>query len=109
MRRTSLGTSRLASGMTPTHIVASRVSQPNVRQMCSRSGDQATALNYSLIMRNEGDRFYLWRVSGVRWDLERVDSLWRVRRRTNRLLDASGVGSRMFRDTLQELFEEGAT
>ena len=37
-------------------------------------GDRATALNYSLIMRNEGDRFYLWRVSAVRWDLERADS-----------------------------------
>jgi hypothetical protein len=71
-------------------------------------GDQATALNYSLIMRNEGDRFYLWRVSGVRWDLERVDSRWRVRRRSNRLLDASGGGSRMFRDTLRELFEEAS-
>lgn len=72
-------------------------------------GDRATALNYSLIMRNEGDRFYLWRVSGVRWDLERVDSRWRVRCRTNRLLDASGRGSRMFHDALQELFEEAAT
>jgi len=72
-------------------------------------GDQATALNYSLIMRNEGDRFYLWRVSAVRWDLERVDSRWQVRRRSNRLLDASGGGSRMFRDTLEELFEEAAT
>jgi SnoaL-like domain len=72
-------------------------------------GDRATALNYSLIMRNEGGRFYLWRVSGVRWDLERAESRWRVRRRRNRLLDASGGGSRMFRDTLQELFEEAAT
>jgi hypothetical protein len=72
-------------------------------------GDRATALNYSLIMRNEGDRFYLWRVSGVRWDLERLDSGWRVRRRTNRLMDASGGGSRMFRDTLKELFEKTAT
>jgi hypothetical protein len=71
-------------------------------------GDQATALNYSLIMRNEGDRFYLWRVSAVRWDLQRVDSRWRVGRRSNRLLDASGGGSRMFRDTLRELFEEAA-
>ena len=72
-------------------------------------GDRATALNYSLIMRNEGDRFYLWRVSAVRWDLERADSRWRVRGRSNRLLDASGRGSRMFRDSLQELFEEAAT
>lgn len=32
-------------------------------------GDEATALNYSLIMRREGDRFFLWRVSAVRWEL----------------------------------------
>ena len=72
-------------------------------------GDRATALNYSLIMRNEGDRFYLWRVSAVRWDLERADSRWRVRGRSNRLLDASGRGSRMFRESLPEMFEEAAT
>ena len=67
-------------------------------------GDRATALNYSLIMRREDDRFYLWRVSAVRWDLERTGSSWRVRRRTNRLMDESGVGRRLFGDSLQELF-----
>jgi hypothetical protein len=71
-------------------------------------GDRATALNYSLIMRREQDRHYLWRVSAVRWDVERVDARWRVRRRTNRLLDASGAGRQLFCDTLQELFEEDA-
>ena len=69
-------------------------------------GDRATALNYSLIMRREADRFYLWRVSAVRWDLERVDSQWRIRRRANRLLDETGAGRRLFGDTLRELFEE---
>ena len=59
-------------------------------------------------MRREQDRHYLWRVSAVRWDVERVDSQWRVRRRTNRLLDASGAGRQLFGDTLQELFEEDA-
>jgi hypothetical protein len=69
-------------------------------------GDRATALNYSLIMRREQDRFFLWRVSAVRWDVERVDSQWRVRRRANRLLDETGAGRQLFGDTLQELFEE---
>jgi hypothetical protein len=71
-------------------------------------GDRATALNYSLIMRREHDRHYLWRVSAVRWDVERKDSRWQVRRRTNRLLDASGAGRRLFGETLHELFEEDA-
>ena len=68
-------------------------------------GEEATAITYSLIMRSEGDRFFLWRVGAVRWDLERVGTLWRVRRRTNRLLDASGGGRELFGATLQELFE----
>jgi hypothetical protein len=69
-------------------------------------GDRATVLTYSLIMRREGDRHYLWRVSAVRWDVERADGRWRVRRRTNRLLDATGAGHRLFREAMQELFEE---
>jgi hypothetical protein len=72
-------------------------------------GDRATAVNYSLIMRREQDRHYLWRVSAVRWDVERSGSSWRVRRRSNRLLDASGAGSRLFGETLREVFEEGPT
>jgi hypothetical protein len=71
-------------------------------------GDSATVLTYSLIMRREGDRHYLWRVSAVRWDVERAEGRWRIRRRTNRLLDASGVGHRLFRQAMQELFEEAS-
>jgi SnoaL-like domain len=70
-------------------------------------GDRATALNYSLIMRRDEDHFYLWRVSAARWDLERTGSSWRVRQRTNRLMDGSGVGRRLFGDTLQERFGSG--
>ena len=60
-------------------------------------------------MRREGDRFFLWRVSAVRWDVERVDARWRIRRRTNRLLDETGGGRGLFGDTLRELFEEAST
>lgn len=70
-------------------------------------GDRATAINYSLIMRREEQRFYLWRVSAVRWDLERAGSTWRVRRRTNRLLDESGAGRELFGTALPELFPKG--
>jgi SnoaL-like domain len=71
-------------------------------------GDGATAVNYSLIMRREDDRFYLWRVSAVRWDLTRTDAGWRVKRRTNRLLDETGSGRELFGDTLTTLFAESA-
>jgi hypothetical protein len=69
-------------------------------------GDHATALTYSLIMRREDGRFSLWRVSAARWDLERAGSSWRVRRRTNRLLDDSGRGRDLFGTTLQSMFGE---
>ncbi len=69
-------------------------------------GDTATAVNYSLIMLRKGEEFRLWRVSAVRWDLERAGESWRVRRRTNRLLDSSGGGRRLFGEALQELFGE---
>ncbi len=73
-------------------------------------GDSATALTYSLIMRREAEtgRFYLWRVSAARWDLERVGEHWRIRCRTNRLLDDTGVGRDLFGDTLAEMYVDGA-
>jgi hypothetical protein len=71
-------------------------------------GDDATGLNYSIIMRREGDRFYVWRTSAVRWDLTRTKGRWRVRRRTNRLLDETGAGRGLFGETLDDLFGEEA-
>jgi hypothetical protein len=69
-------------------------------------GDRATAVSYSMVMRREEGRYFLWRVSAVRWDVERAGSGWRIRRRTNRLLDETGAGRQMFGEALQELFEE---
>jgi SnoaL-like domain len=69
-------------------------------------GDKATAVNYSLVMLRQEDQFKLWRVSAVRWDFERSDSTWRVQKRTNRLLDSSGDGRRLFGETMQELSRE---
>jgi hypothetical protein len=71
------------------------------------NGDSAIALNYSLVMLRAAENFKLWRVSAVRWELERAGATWRVRRRTNRLLDSSGEGRRLFGESLQELFGEG--
>ena len=70
------------------------------------SGDEATAINYSIIMRREGDRYYVWRTSAVRWDVARIQDRWRVKCRTNRLLDETGAGRSLFGSTLRELFEE---
>jgi hypothetical protein len=64
-------------------------------------GDRATALNYTMVLRNDGDRFVLWRASAVRWDLERTADGWAIRRRTNRLLDATGAGRELFADVMR--------
>ncbi|MFT4010521.1 MAG: nuclear transport factor 2 family protein [Nocardioidaceae bacterium] len=63
-------------------------------------GDTARALNYSLILRRDGDGYRVWRVSAGRWDLRRTEQGWQVVRRTNRLLDATGAGSSLFAESL---------
>jgi hypothetical protein len=71
------------------------------------AGDRATALLYSLVMRKEETgRFYLWRVSANRWEFERAGDAWRVRRRTNRLLDETGGGRQLFADSIESFFAE---
>ena len=72
-------------------------------------GDHATALNCLLIMRREDRRSHLGRVGAVRWDLERSGSMWRVGRRTNRQLDETGAGCRLFGLALSAMFPEGPT
>ena len=69
-------------------------------------GDNPEMINYYLIMRGDGRPLYLWPVSTVRWDLERSGSKWRIRRRTNRLLDETGAGSQLFAASLPSLFAE---
>jgi hypothetical protein len=51
------------------------------------TGDEASALNYSCVMRPDGDaRFFPWRVSANHWELVRQQGRWWIRRRTNRLM-----------------------
>jgi SnoaL-like domain len=68
--------------------------------------DTATGLSYSMVMRRDVETaaFYLWRLSAVRWDFERAAEGWLIRRRTHRLLDETGGGRELFKQTLGELF-----
>jgi hypothetical protein len=71
-------------------------------------GDRATALSYSFVLRRDDDqRVYVWRLGAARWEFVRVDSTWRIHRRTHRQLDESGVGRELFGDTLRAGFGEG--
>ncbi len=52
-------------------------------------GDRAVAVNHSRVFVHEGDRWIVDRAAANRWDLERTEEGWKVRRRVNRLLDGS--------------------
>lgn len=59
------------------------LSAPQIRL----DGDSATAVNYSMVVLREGDRWVVERLSANAWTLERTGDGWRVRHRENRLLD----------------------
>ena len=62
-------------------------------------GDRAVALNYSCVFRPEGEeRFYAWRVSANRWELQRVAGIWRIARRSNRLMNGDPDARALFAD-----------
>lgn len=50
-------------------------------------GDTAVATNHSLLVLHDGTRWVIERASANRWELERLEAGWRVRNRTNALLD----------------------
>ena len=50
-------------------------------------GDRATALHYSVVFRADGEDFKIWRVSANEWQLVCENGEWRVKVRTNRLLN----------------------
>jgi SnoaL-like domain len=90
-------------------LIAAGVAHFHGPPLIDLDGDVATALTYSVILRRdvEAGTYYLWRISAARWDLERSPVGWRIRRRTHRLIDESGVGRQLFGETLAEIFPEG--
>jgi hypothetical protein len=68
-------------------------------------GDRATVVGHSNTFHQVGDEFHTGRVASNRWELERVDGTWQVRRRTNRLLDGSAASKALFADGLREAQE----
>ena len=55
------------------------------------SSDTAIAVNHSLVLRNTGEIYEIWRASANRWALEKHRSKWLVRRRDNHPLDCSAA------------------
>jgi ketosteroid isomerase-like protein len=61
----------------------------------SVGGDVAVAVNHSRVYLKDGPYWRLERVSANRWELERIDGMWLVIRRTNRLLDGTPEARRL--------------
>ena len=57
---------------------------------------------HSNTFHQDGDRFVVARVSANRWELERVDGRWEIRRRVNRLLDGTDAGRALLRSGMHE-------
>jgi ketosteroid isomerase-like protein len=51
------------------------------------SGDTAVATCYSFVFAHEDGNYKVWRVSSNRWEFVREAGRWRIKRRTNRLLN----------------------
>jgi hypothetical protein len=59
-------------------------------------------VNHSRVYLRDGTSWRLERVSANRWELERADGAWRVRRRTNRLLDGDPAARELLRPPDQD-------
>lgn len=65
-------------------------------------GDTAEAVAYSLVVKKEGDRWFLWRAAANHWTLVRTSNGWRIKERYNRVLD----GSEESHDTLRRVLSK---
>lgn len=59
-------------------------------------GNSATAVNHSLLILKDGERWVVERASANRWELERRDGRWRVRNRVNALLEGDPAAFGLF-------------
>lgn len=55
----------------------------------SVNGDTADAVGYSLVIKREGERWFVWRAAINHWALMRTPEGWRVSEKFNRTLDGS--------------------
>jgi hypothetical protein len=55
----------------------------------SVKGDTAEAVGYSLVIKREGERWFVWRAAINHWTLIRTAKGWRVSEKFNRTLDGS--------------------
>jgi hypothetical protein len=63
-------------------------------------GDKADAVGYSLVIKREGERWFVWRAAINHWTLVRTPKGWRVEEKFNRTLDGSEASHEVMRRIL---------
>ena len=63
-------------------------------------GDNANAVGYSLVIKREGERWFVWRAAINHWTLTRTPQGWRVQEKFNRTLDGSDESHEVMRRIL---------
>ncbi len=66
----------------------------------SVKGDVADAVGYSLVIKREGDRWFVWRAAINHWTLTRTADGWRVQEKFNRTLDGSDASHEVMKRIL---------
>ena len=60
-------------------------------------GDTAVGTSYSRLYRRDGENFRIWRVGANRWEFVRTPDGWRVKQRTNRVLNGDAEARELLR------------
>lgn len=69
------------------------------------NGDTAVGTCHSRLYLKDGDGFRMWRVAANRWEFVRTDKGWRIKRRTNRLIDGTDAARDLFRRAFDDANE----
>jgi hypothetical protein len=64
-------------------------------------GDTAVGTSYSRLYRRDGDNFRTWRVGANRWEFVRTSDGWRVKYRTNRVLNGDAEARALLRRAVE--------
>lgn len=64
------------------------------------SGDEAVAVSESLVLVRDRAGYRVWRATANHFELWRIDGLWRIRKRTSRVLDGQPGAHALLRSGL---------
>lgn len=83
----------------PGHVELTRTGSAHMAATpkISVKGDAADAVGYSLVIKREGERWFVWRAAINHWALVRTPDGWRVQEKFNRTLDGSDASQEVMK------------